>query len=265
MITTHRWLWLWQYPHEGSPDRSARLLFDLFWGKELLSGKWRDRWKLGHVWKALLRVFSWKLFLKRDQTSCSEQKSNIELENSKSSLRREPMMGRIRKMWANHFDWVYQPYNWVGIPPSKQTLRQLQSGQCCILLGSEFCFLPKYYPVGMGLCSSEWKLLYFKINVFCPSEANLWHFLARPTQIQWWNVEATSWRFGWCLDMHLVLFWPIGGSFSKRKYEKYTFHEMQTNKKWGAPCIANVVSRGFRGYWTLWGSGRPTLHNIIQS
>ena len=142
MITTHRWLWLWQYPHEGSPDRSVRLLFDLFWGKELLSGKWRDRWKLGHVWKALLRVFSWKLFLKRDQTSCSEQQSNIELENSKSSLRREPMMGRIRKMWANHFDWVYQPYNWVGIPPSKQTLRQLQSGQCCICWDQNFALCP---------------------------------------------------------------------------------------------------------------------------
>ena len=30
-----------------------------------------------------------------------------------------------------------------------------------------------------------------------------------------------------CLDMHLVLFWPIGGSFSKGKYEKYAFYEIQ--------------------------------------
>ena len=27
-----------------------------------------------------------------------------------------------------------------------------------------------------------------------------------------------------CLDMHLVLFWPIGGSFSKGKY---TFYKIQ--------------------------------------
>ena len=73
-----------------------------------------------------------------------------------------------------------------------------------------------------------------------------------------------------CLDMHLVLFWPIGGSFSKGKYEKYAFYEIQKYglkiqeiKKPGC-TIVNVVSRGFRGYRTSWGSGRPTLRNIAS-
>ena len=68
--------------------------------------------------------------------------------------------------------------------------------------------------------------------------------------------------------MHLVIFWLIGGWFSKGKYKKYTFYEkqkyglkIQEIQKLGC-TIANVVSRGFRGYRTLWGSGRPTLCNI---
>ena len=52
---------------------------------------------------------------------------------------------------------------------------------------------------------------------------------------------------------------------------KYTFYEIQ---KYGLKIreiqklgctIANVVSRGFRGYSTLWGSGRPTLRNISST
>ena len=74
-----------------------------------------------------------------------------------------------------------------------------------------------------------------------------------------------------CLDMNLVLFWPIGGSFSKGKYKKYTFCDIQKYtlkireiQKLGC-TIANVVSRGFRGYRTLWGSGCPTLRIIASN
>ena len=40
--------------------------------------------------------------------------------------------------------------------------------------------------------------------------------------------------------------------------------ENMRNTKLGC-TIANVVSRGFRGYRTLWGSGRPTLRNIAST
>ena len=60
-----------------------------------------------------------------------------------------------------------------------------------------------------------------------------------------------------CLDMHLVLFWPIGGSFSKGKYTFYGIQKyglkIQEIQKLGW-TIANIVSRGFYGYKTWWGS-----------
>ena len=74
-----------------------------------------------------------------------------------------------------------------------------------------------------------------------------------------------------CLDMHSVLFWPIGGPFSRGKYEKYTFYEIQ---KYGlkmreilkaGSTMANVAPRAFRWYRTLWGSDRATLRKIAST
>ena len=66
--------------------------------------------------------------------------------------------------------------------------------------------------------------------------------------------------------MHLVLFWLIGGWFSKGKYKKYSL-KIQEIQKLGY-TITNVVSSGFRGYRsyrTLWGSGCPTLRIIASN
>ena len=78
------------------------------------------------------------------------------------------------------------------------------------------------------------------------------------------NFNAPKCFHFFCLDTQLVLFWPIGSLFSKGKYEKYTFYEIRlenTRNTNGVHYHERRV-RGFRGYRTLWGSGRPTLRKI---
>ena len=108
-----------------------------------------------------------------------------------------------------------------------------------------------------------------EIHVFFHSEANFGHFFGPTDPDSMGKCRGNVLTLPlMCLDMHSVLFWPIGGPFSRGKYEKYTFYEIQ---KYGlkmreilkAGCtMANFPPRAFRWYRTLWGSGHATLPNI---
>ena len=83
-------------------------------------------------------------------------------------------------------------------------------------------------------------------------------FLAPPTKIWWGNVKATSWRVRWCV---WICIWCYFGRSAARSPEGNTLFTKYRNTAWKQQqiqklgcTIANVVSRGFRGYKTLWSS-----------
>ena len=67
-----------------------------------------------------------------------------------------------------------------------------------------------------------------KIHVFFHSEANFGHFFGPTDPDSMGKCRGNVLTLPlMCLDMHSVLFWPIGGPFSRGKYRKYTFYEIQ--------------------------------------
>ena len=61
------------------------------------------------------------------------------------------------------------------------------------------------------------------------------------------------------LNMHLVLFWLIGGSFSKVKYNKYTFYKIQNyglkiQEIQKSGCTRTALTSG-----AIWGKLPPTV------